>query len=419
MKKILTLIVALLMVVTNVAQAAPTSWDYSNNVLQPLQTMRAKEVRLPWVIATSTTATSTFWRASTTVFCLGSDCRIAWPTGSGSVATGTTGQIPWYSATGTTLTASSSLYLASNGFIGLGTSTPLTKFFIEGYDPGNGYTVSSIRNAASDGRAELALSAGTQPYYTGFVTMSGPTVANYPNTMEIGCGLPGCGLNMWSDGFLQARMATSGNLGLGTTTNLTSKLTLQSIFGGQPMLTVASTTGASLYTITDRGFLGIGTTTPSSPIVVALADDPAMQLGDNSGGLGYFVIQPNSATSGRAMFGYQPTGAGYTTVQGGTGKGIQFNVNTNVFGAGVAATIDSSGRFSIGTTSIVGLLNVATSTPATVLLNMSSTATSTAIVDSVSATQGSCLKLKDSDGAGYTYITVNNGVLTASATSCQ
>jgi hypothetical protein len=47
------------------------------------------------------------------------------------------------------------------------------------------------------------------------------------------------------------------------------------------------------------------------------------------------------------------------------------------------------------------------------------TATSTLIVDTSSASQGSCLKLKDIDGGGYTYVTVLDGVLSASADSCE
>lgn len=45
--------------------------------------------------------------------------------------------------------------------------------------------------------------------------------------------------------------------------------------------------------------------------------------------------------------------------------------------------------------------------------------TTTVVIDSPSPSQGACLKLKDRDGSGYTYVTVNNGTLTASATSCQ
>jgi hypothetical protein len=44
--------------------------------------------------------------------------------GSGVVGSGTVGQFPYYSAIGTTVTATSSLFLATNGNIGIGTTTP-------------------------------------------------------------------------------------------------------------------------------------------------------------------------------------------------------------------------------------------------------------------------------------------------------
>lgn len=65
-----------------------------------------------------------------------------------------------------------------------------------------------------------------------------------------------------------------------------------------------------------------------------------------------------------------------------------------------------------------GFVGVGTSTP-TRLLDIFSTGTTTLRVDSNSTTKGSCLTLKDSDGVGYTYVTVSNGVLTASAISCE
>jgi hypothetical protein len=52
-------------------------------------------------------------------------------------------------------------------------------------------------------------------------------------------------------------------------------------------------------------------------------------------------------------------------------------------------------------------------------LTASTSATTTIAINSSSLTQGACLKLKDVDGDGYTYVTANNGVLTASATSCE
>lgn len=84
----------------------------------------------------------------------------------------------------------------------------------------------------------------------------------------------------------------------------------------------------------------------------------------------------------------------------------------NVTGQNYAAWFDD------GIVAIDYRLAIGTTSPAT-LLDVFSTGTSTITIDSNSATQGSCLKLKDFDGGGYTYITVQDGSLIASTDSCE
>lgn len=43
----------------------------------------------------------------------------------------------------------------------------------------------------------------------------------------------------------------------------------------------------------------------------------------------------------------------------------------------------------------------------------------TILLDSEFTAQGACLKIKDGDGSGFTYLTASNGVLTASTNSCE
>lgn len=66
--------------------------------------------------------------------------------GSGTVGSGTTGQFPYYAANGTTLTATSSLFLAATGFVGVGTTTPIGQFAIQSIV--NSTTAFSIANAS-------------------------------------------------------------------------------------------------------------------------------------------------------------------------------------------------------------------------------------------------------------------------------
>jgi len=65
-----------------------------------------------------------------------------------------------------------------------------------------------------------------------------------------------------------------------------------------------------------------------------------------------------------------------------------------------------------------GNIGIATTSPAS-LLDLFSTGTTTQTWDSDSASQGGCLKMKDISGVGYTYLTVEDGVLTASQISCE
>lgn len=82
-KKTLFIVVALLLPV--VAFAAPVSWDFASNVLQPLQSGWSAVIKGDHFQATSTTNANIFPLASTTVtsataLCLSTDCRTVWPT---------------------------------------------------------------------------------------------------------------------------------------------------------------------------------------------------------------------------------------------------------------------------------------------------------------------------------------------------
>ena len=65
-----------------------------------------------------------------------------------------------------------------------------------------------------------------------------------------------------------------------------------------------------------------------------------------------------------------------------------------------------------------GKVGIGTTTPSN-LLDIYSTATTTFKIDSSSTIKGSCLKLKDSDGSGYTYCAVNDGAMNCSSISCE
>ncbi len=97
--------------------------------------------------------------------------------------------------------------------------------------------------------------------------------------------------------------------------------------------------------------VGVGTTTPSAKLEVYSAGD-ALRIGDSTGANTYI----NFASS-RGFIGYN--GSTFNTVvQAAATKGIEFNVNNNSFGSGQAMVITSAGNIGIGTTTPGSVLTI-------------------------------------------------------------
>ena len=103
-------------------------------------------------------------------------------TGSGTVNSGTTGQIPYYADTGTTLTATSALFINTDGNIGVGTTTPVAKLDVNGTGNFSGL-VTMNSGGLVNGSKEYATTTG------GFGTVTW-TEKSTPPTMSFGYGFP-------------------------------------------------------------------------------------------------------------------------------------------------------------------------------------------------------------------------------------
>jgi hypothetical protein len=299
--------------------------------------------------------------------------------GSGTVNSGTTGQMARYDSAGTAVTGTSTVLVADNGtvFIGSPSISPNIVSVMEQNVP-TGYSTVAVRNTAADGRSQVTFSNGLgSNYYDCFVGSSGSSTANYPNTMEVGCGFAGSGINFWSDGFLQARMATSGNMGFGTTTNLLSKLSVQTdnTNSGSSLFTAYNSTGAPVAIITNGGTFNSngGYRTPFS-------------------GVGYAVTSGTATTS--SIIADFFAGGSQAVVRGYEGNGIGLFTGSGTPVERLRVTQD--GRVAIGTTTATGTLAVQSpslgQTVAQFFSNMGSTTmavlTATSTVQHASALAG-------------------------------
>lgn len=136
MLKKLAVIAAILFLFPAVTYAAPVSWDFSTNILQPLQSGWTALIKGDHFQATSTTASSTLPKLESTILntitaCINGDCRTTWPSSSGTnyltnsgantyLNTGTNLQAPVLMATSTTATSTFA------NAVQIGTGTPAT-----------------------------------------------------------------------------------------------------------------------------------------------------------------------------------------------------------------------------------------------------------------------------------------------------
>ncbi|PIR84682.1 hypothetical protein COU16_00645, partial [Candidatus Kaiserbacteria bacterium CG10_big_fil_rev_8_21_14_0_10_47_16] len=302
------------------------------------------------------TATSTF--SSTGGINLAAGCYavngtcVGGGSGSGTVGSGTTGQLPYYAGSGTTLTATSSLFMAANGSIGIGTQTPSGKLHINDASDSSIYVQRTGSSATSDWAYNGAyMSFGTSNsdgFYFKTVNTSRMSIGgDGGNDGDVGIGT---GVNPVTDTRLTVKGETAST---GTT------------------LSAIDSNDRSLFTVLNSGQVGVGTSTPYAKFSIHALN------GETNSTL--FSIASSTASATTTLFSISNTGVASFGNTNGTGDAnLQFAKDANAWSAGyysgdksfrIASSTDLSANVALTITknSSGTLVGIGTTTPVSTL----------------------------------------------------
>jgi hypothetical protein len=322
--------------------------------------------------------------------------------GSGTVLSGTTGQFPYYAGAGTTLTATSTLFLTISGLLGIGTTTPATALSVIGTTTTTGLSVGSGLTSGvitSTGANSLILQTGSST--TGSITM--PAGANQDFTIAPngnGSLIITKNINTTSDRntFSQKVQINGSSLVLANASNIdwgSGNVTLTHSTGlltASKAFTVLGTTTLATTTISTStiGTLNVTATTTTTGVrltgfpgvaraVFTNATNDLVASGDS---LALATALTDETGTGVAVFGTSPTfttnltspgiigGTGVastltlkSTTGAGTSDAMIFLVGNN--GSNEGGRFNTNGTFNLGTTTATGTvlgISVASST---------------------------------------------------------
>ncbi len=358
MKLLTKIFLGLLFLVPATAFAAPVSWDFANNILQPLLSGATALVRADHFQATSTTATSTFPRLTSTIanaltLCIGGDCKTAWP----SSGTGTVTNIATtYPILGGPITTTGTLSLA------FGTTTSNTWGGTQTFT--NAPTLSSIASAAgswlaTNGSGTIIATTSPQPAGNYITALTGDVSATGPGSVGATLATVNSNVGSFSNANITVNgkglitAASSGTGGSGKVATSSSETAGQIPFwtstSGTPALlsggssnftwddsgrnltlshaTIQGNTGTVAFGLNLYGGDSTGTNNAGGSVGITAGD--ATGGGTSDGGpVNFFAGNPNAlGTGGAISFTAGPGGA-----TSGIGGAISFTAGSGIAG---------------------------------------------------------------------------------------
>ncbi|MDQ3014849.1 MAG: hypothetical protein M3Q73_03225, partial [bacterium] len=296
----------------------------------------------------TTTATSTFGggiNLATGCYAVAGTC-IGGAGGSGTVGSGTTGQFGYYAANGTTLTATSSLFLSTAGNIGIGTTTPTSKLHVTG-SLNNTLRLLSVENESSGTLANTLISIRNNVGDIGYI---GAASSNY---------LP-------AYAHFASRLALSSNAVNSSGINIVA----QKLAADIRFYTGGEEISNERVRIDGSGNVGIGTTSPYAKLSVVGEIVGAYFTGTTTAtstfGGGINLASGCYAISGTCIGG---AGGSGTVGSGTTGQLAYYNANGTAITGTSSLFIDTAGNVGIGTTTPSSQLTITNSLRATITLN--------------------------------------------------
>lgn len=321
--------------------AAPTTQNFTN--IQPFldSTYNNGAASLNWLnvytkaLTYSTTTSGCLQGTNGVTYFTGTNCGSGG--GSGTVGSGTTGQFPYYAANGTTLTATSSLFISPTGKVGIGTNSPATLLDVNG-------TTSSLFYYGSNGSATAPTYSFTSFPNSGFYTGSGAMLVSVGGNQVGAFG--STGITAAGYGIQNATDALAGGLGLGSSGVINWQATYPTkdtglSRGAAGKLYVGNGTQGDFTGTLIATQIGIGTTSPYK--IFSVGGDAVIGAATAGGTLGDLYI-PKLGTAAGTFIAVDAAGKviATTSPSGGSGSpgGSNGQVQYNASGAfgGVATS---------------------------------------------------------------------------------